>query len=264
MPAWDPDWGALMRDAQPIALGDEPGFVYLVADSHLGAAQAPPEGFIAMLRALPQARAVVFLGDLFQVWLGLPKFWDPSARAVLGAFGALRAQGVRIIFIVGNREFFLPATAEEARRRGLPFDWIVPGACVLTWHGRRYGLTHGDLASRRDVPYLKWRYFSRSRGFEAVFRALPGPLARRIAQRLERALATTNREIKIQYPADDLQAFAQAVVPGLDGFFIGHFHRDEVFRVPGQPAVLRIVPDWYSRKALVRLDAQGQTETLVR
>jgi UDP-2,3-diacylglucosamine pyrophosphatase LpxH len=267
VPAWEPDWSALMRAAQsitlePIALGDAPGYVYLVADSHLGAAQAPPEGFIAMLRRLPQARAVVFLGDLFQVWLGLPKFWDSSARSVLSAFAELREQGICTIFIVGNREFFLPASVDEARRRGLPFDWIVPGACVLAWHGRRYGLTHGDLASRHDIRYLQWRYFSRSWGFEAVFRALPGPVAQRIAQGLERALATTNRVIKIQYPADDLQAFAQAVLPGLDGFFIGHFHRDEVFRAPGQPAVLRIVPDWYSRKAVVRLDALGQTETL--
>jgi UDP-2,3-diacylglucosamine hydrolase len=259
-PAWMPDWTALMRDAQTIALPEGPGYVYLVADSHLGDVRAPGPEFAAMLNGLPDARAVVFLGDLFQVWLALPKYWDAQARAVLDGFRALQAAGTRTVFVVGNREFFLPRSDAEARARGVPFDAIVPGAAVLTWAGRRYGLTHGDVVNRRDSQYLKWRRFSRGRGFEALFRAMPAALARRIAHRLERALSTTNREIKIQYPADELAAFAAAVLPGLDGFFIGHFHRDEAIGAPGQTATLRIVPDWFSRKAVVRLDAAGGVE----
>ncbi len=266
-PAWMPDWTALLRDAQPIAVPDSPGrppggpgYVYLVADSHLGDARAPAPEFVAMLRGLPQARAVVFMGDLFQVWLALPNYWDAQARAVLDAFRALQAAGTRTVFVVGNREFFLPRTAAETRARGLPFDAIVPGAAVLTWAGRRYGLTHGDVISLGDTQYLKWRHFSRGRAFEALFRAMPGGVARRIARWLERALSTTNREIKIQYPADELQAFARLALPGLDGFFIGHFHRDEAIAAPGQTATLRIVPDWFSRKTVLRLGRDGEVE----
>jgi UDP-2,3-diacylglucosamine hydrolase len=255
-----PDWNALMRDAVTLSLPDGPGYVYLIADSHLGDVRAPGPEFVAMLRGLKDARAIIFLGDLFQVWLALPKYWDASSRAVLEGFRELQASGTRTVFVVGNREFFLPRTQKSARQRGLPFDWIVPGAAVLQWAGRRYGLTHGDLVNRRDAQYLKWRQFSRGLAFEAVFRAIPGGLARRIAQKLERALSTTNREIKIQYPEDELGAFAQTVLPGLDGFFIGHFHRDEVIAVPGQPATLRIVPDWFSRKVLMRLSSDGTIE----
>jgi UDP-2,3-diacylglucosamine hydrolase len=263
-----PDWTALMRQARTIALpmapSGGPGSVYFVADAHLGAAAAPAPEFAAMLRGLQDARAVVFMGDLFQVWLALPKYWDDSARAVLEGFRALQAAGTRTIFVVGNREFFLPRSAEAERRRALPFDAIVPEAAVLTWAGRRYGLTHGDLVNRRDAQYLKWRRLSRSPAFEALFRAMPGGVARRIAQQLERALSTTNREIKIQYPADELGAFAQAVLPGLDGFFIGHFHRDEVIAAPGTAAALRIVPDWLSRKLLLRMAPDGTVERVVR
>ena len=261
-PDWMPDWTRMMREAPTIALPEGPGSVYLVADSHLGDARAPGPEFVEMLSRLPDARAVVFLGDLFQVWLALPKYWDANSRAVLEGFRRLQAAGTRTVFVVGNREFFLPRTERATRARNLPFDAIVPGAAVLAWSGRRYGLTHGDVVNRRDSQYLKWRRFSRGRAFEALFRAMPGGVARRIAQKLERALATTNREIKIQYPADELEAFARAVLPGLDGFFIGHFHRDELIAVSGQRAALRIVPDWFSRKTLVKLQRDGSIEKL--
>jgi UDP-2,3-diacylglucosamine pyrophosphatase LpxH len=213
-----------------------------------------------MLERLERPRVVVFMGDLFTVWLAPPKYREPVAQRVMDGFAALRSRGARTVFVVGNREFFLPRSPAEAQRWGLPFDAIVPGAAVLTWGGRRYGFTHGDLVNRRDAQYLKWRRLSRSRAFEALFRAMPAALARRIARRLERSLATTNREIKIQYPEDELRAFAQAVLPGLDGFFIGHFHRDEVIAAPGLSATLRIVPDWHARKVLLRLGEGGAVE----
>jgi len=264
-----PDWSALMARALPVAVPGGEGFVYLVADSHLGTVppgspggdwRAPPEPFIAMLAQLERPKAVVFLGDLFTVWLAPPKYREPMSQRVLDAFGTLHRKGVATVFVVGNREFFLPGSGTAAQKWGIPFDTIVPGAAVLSWAGRRYGISHGDLASRIDIPYLKWRWFSRSWPFAALFRAMPAALARRIARKLERSLAQTNREIKVQYPEADLHAFAQAVVPGLDGFFIGHYHRDEVFPVPGTTATLRIVPDWHARKTVLRLSADGTVE----
>jgi UDP-2,3-diacylglucosamine hydrolase len=257
-----PDWRGLMAEAPELALEADDGYVYLVADSHLGELRAPPEGFLAMLERLPQARLLVLLGDLCKVWLALPKFWDRRARALMEGLQAVRARGVAVWFVVGNREFFLPRNGAGARRLGLPFDAIVPDAAVLRWGGRRYGLTHGDLVNRNDAQYLRWRRIARSRPFEALFRAIPGPLARRIAEGMERTMAGTNREIKIAYPGEELQAFAAAVLQGLDGFYIGHFHRDETIRVAGSEAALRIVPDWFSRKRVLRLARDGRDELL--
>lgn len=259
---WMPDWSTLTANALAVNVPRGGGFVYLIADSHLGGPAAPIEPFIAMLGGLEQPSAVVFLGDLFTVWLAPPKYREPAAQRVLDAFGALREQGARTVFVVGNREFLLPATSETARAWGIPFDAIVPGAAVLAWAGRAYGLTHGDLVNRRDTQYLRWRRLSRSRAFTTLFQAMPGGLARRLARVLERSLAQTNREIKIQYPVDELEAFARAVLPGLDGFFIGHFHRDETITVPGLSATLRIVPDWHARRTVLRLYPGGIVERL--
>lgn len=261
-PAWLPDWAGMRRRAAEIVLEAPDGYLYLVADAHLGAAQARPADFLAMLAGLEQARMVVFLGDLFQVWLALPRFWDADTRAVLEGFAALRARGVPLVFVMGNREYFLPGDPAEAARRGLPFDHIVHEACMVRWGDRRYTLTHGDVVNRRDTRYLRWRHISRSRAFEAGFRALPGPVARGLSRYLERTLARTNREVKVTYPRDELEAFAQAMLVDVDGCFIGHFHRDEVVDVPGEAGSLRIVPDWYSRKTVVRLHRDGRQETL--
>jgi len=262
MTGWQPDWRRLMAEAPELTLEAADGYVYLVADSHLGHRRAPPEGFLAMLEQLPQARLLVLLGDLCKVWLALPKFWDGRARRLMDGLHALRARGVPIWFVVGNREFFVPRDAAAAQRLGLPFDAVVPDAAVLAWGGRRYGLSHGDLVNRQDAQYLRWRRVARSRGFAAAFNLVPGPLARRMAQALESAMASTNQEIKIRYPSDELEAFAASVLKGLDGFFIGHFHRDETIHAPGHDASLRIVPDWFSRKQVLRLQRDGQHELL--
>ena len=263
MPRWMPDWQAMLAAAPHIPVEGPGDAAYLVADAHLGSGQSTAAEFIAMLELLERPRMLVFLGDLFTVWLAAPKYWDEPTRQVLQAFARLRQRGVPIVFVVGNREFLLPRGPHALASSGLPFDAVLPGAGVLTWAGRRYGITHGDVVNRADAQYLKWRWIARSLPFELMFRAMPGGWARKISLKLERGLATTNQEIKIQYPAQELRAFAQAALPGLDGYFIGHFHRDEVVRVPGQDATLRIVPDWFSRKRLLRLEAGGQA-TLLR
>ena len=267
MAKWRPDWRLLMETAPHLEVKANAGFVYLIADSHLGDQRSPAEAFLAMLERLPDASLVVFMGDLFKVWLALPKFWDAQARALLAGFERLRASGVPIWFVVGNREYFLPKNLETAARRGLPFDQIVHEAAVMEWAGRRYGLTHGDLVNREDSQYLKWRRLSRGWPMEAAFRALPGAVARRIASGLERSLSNTNQQIKISYPLHELQAFAAEAMDGLDGYFIGHFHRDEEIRPPGSVEgdggpVLRIAPDWFSTRKVLRLDREGGVETL--
>ena len=262
MKPWMPDWGAMLAEAPEFSVGGADGYVYLIADAHLGDARAAPEPFLAMLGQLPEARAIVFLGDLFKVWLALPKYWNSDVRAVIEGFRRLREAGSEIVFVVGNREFLLPRSDAAVQNLGLPFDHVVHGMCVVEWGGRRYGLTHGDVVNRGDRQYLRWRRFSRGPLVSGAFRAMPGPVARGIAVWLEGALARTNREIKIRYPAAEVSAFAQAVTPGLDGFFIGHFHRDETLPSGTGRGFLRIVPDWFSKRAVLRLDAGGETALL--
>lgn len=262
MAGWRPDWRELMANAPEHGLDGEDGFVYLVADPHLDDRRAPPQAFLAMLEGLERARLIVLLGDLFRVWLALPKFWNQGSLSLLAGLRRIRERGTPLWFVVGNRELFLPRDAGSAAARELPFDAIIHDVGVLRWAGRRYGLTHGDLVNREDARYLKWRRLCRGSALEAVFRAMPGALARRVAEALERSLANTNQEIKVSYPRAELEAFAETVLEGLDGFFIGHFHCEETLTPPGSQASLRIVPDWFSMRRVLRLHPDGKVETL--
>ncbi|MDH4122135.1 MAG: metallophosphoesterase [Deltaproteobacteria bacterium] len=260
MSHWKPDWKAMMARAPLVAPRPAPGTVVFLADSHLGDARAPDDEFTAWLDGLRGVAVLVLLGDLFKVWLAPPKYWAGLHQRVMAALERLEARGTQVVLVVGNREYFLPRLAANAKRRGMPFGWVVHEACVLAWNGKRYGLTHGDLANRQDHRYLKWRKLSRGRLVRTLFWALPGPAARWLAHRIEASLAATNREIKIGYPQGELTAFAQAVTPGLDRFLIGHFHRQEVIR--GGSCDLEIVPDWHALRRVTVLNTAGQFRTV--
>ena len=262
MQSWMPDWQALRAAAPVIEAGTGGGYVYFITDAHLGDAQSPPEPFLKMLAQLPDAETVVFMGDLFKVWLALPKFRTAAVHEVLAGFQGLREAGAKILFVMGNREFLLPRDPESAAGRALPFDHVIPGMCILHWAGHRYGLTHGDIINRRDRSYLRWRGLSRRKSVELAFRAMPGVLARWIAYKLEAALAKRNLEFKIALPQDELEAFAEAMAADLDGFLVGHFHRDQSFGGGGRREFLRIVPDWMSRKTVLRMDDSGRLKAL--
>ena len=262
MPYWYPNWEGMMRRAPEFSTPPGKGYVYLIADSHLGMANAPTGEFFEMLQALEEPRMVVLLGDLFRVWLAMPKFWDRHIRQIIYGFRKLQKTGVPILFVMGNREFFLPTSPKVARRRRLPFDFIAQEACVLNIDGLRFGLVHGDMINRQDIRHLKWRKISRSWPMEWTFRLIPGWLARSIANRLEKVLAKTNLEIKVQYPLGEIEAFAQTVIGDLDGFLVGHFHREDEIATPKGKGRFFLVPDWLSYKMVYQLDSKGELKRL--
>ena len=52
------------------------GMLYIVADSHLDDQNASAEEFVEMLTKLENPHTVVFLGDLFKIWLRTSKILD--------------------------------------------------------------------------------------------------------------------------------------------------------------------------------------------
>ena len=61
-----------------------------------------------MLERLPQAQVLICLGDLFKVWLAMPKFWTDAHRRVMDAFRMHRDRGSKVVFVAGNREKLVP------------------------------------------------------------------------------------------------------------------------------------------------------------
>lgn len=185
----------------------------LVADPHWGAGLT---GLEAATAAHPEADWL-FLGDVFDVWVGFPGMETEAQRAFLAWVDARRAAGRWVGLWLGNREYFLDRLAPHFDLIGEGTGGFLEGE-ALTWE-------HGDLVNAADRPYRLWNLLSRSAPLWLVFRLLPAGAARRVSCWMERRLRTTNRAYKLAFPREAFRAAALAH-PGTT-FLTGHFHTHE-------------------------------------
>ena len=89
--------------------------VWIISDLHLSAQRpAVTQAFLHWLHSeVVQADALYILGDFFEVWVGDDVLEDPdygsALQPVVQALHALSAQGVRLYFMHGNRDFLIGA-----------------------------------------------------------------------------------------------------------------------------------------------------------
>lgn len=182
----------------------------LVADPHWGEELT---GLQEATRAYPEADWL-FLGDVFDVWVGVPGMETAAQRAFLWWVRERRAAGRWVGLWVGNREFFLDSLKGTFSLLGEGVGGALPGE-HLAWE-------HGDLLNAKDHQYRLWCLVSRSGPLWLLARLLPGRLASALAARLERGMRTTNRAYKVVFPQE---AFKDAAaVHGETTFLTGHFH----------------------------------------
>jgi len=216
--------------------------VAVIADSHLGCGGpgGPPEPFVEQLDGLPArgCRRLVLLGDVFHVWVGQRSFETPEVRQVLDACDRLRAAGVKLHYVEGNRDFFI-ARGPYARH----FD-TVGDELAFEVGGVRYLAVHGDGLNDRDRQYLFWRWLSKSLPVRLAVRFLPGPLARRIMHSTEGQLAETNFKHRDRLPEEPIRAYGRRrLAEGYDVLLLGHFHEPRSWQVDG--GEIRLVDAWF-------------------
>jgi len=168
--------------------------------------------------AMPDADWL-FLGDVFNVWVGTSGFSTDANRNFLWWVSERRRTGHWVGFWTGNREFFLDNLSDK-------FDFMGEGVGGYLW-GETFAFEHGDLINTMDRSYRIWNLISRSAPVWLLALALPRPIGRRLASYLERKLVTTNLEFRTNFPKDDFDSAIHC--SGMPYFIAGHFHRTEVF-----------------------------------
>lgn len=186
----------------------------LVADPHWS---TDLTGLEAATAAHPDADWL-FLGDVFDVWVGLPGLETEAQRTFLAWVDRRRAERHWVGLWLGNREYFLDRHAARFDLLGEGMGGRLDGE-ALTWE-------HGDLINTSDRQYRLWNLLSRSGPLWLVFRLMPPTLARRVSADLERRLHTTNSAYKLAFPRAAFRDAAEAH-PGTT-FLTGHFHTHEV------------------------------------
>jgi UDP-2,3-diacylglucosamine pyrophosphatase LpxH len=186
----------------------------LVADPHWSGELTGLEPATA---AHPEADWL-FLGDVFDVWVGVPGMDTPLERAFLDWVRRRRQEGRWVGLWLGNREYFLDPLADR-------FD-LVGESAGGRLEGEGLAWEHGDLVNGADWRYRLWNLASRSGPVWLLARILPRSAARALAQRLGRALHTTNRAYKLAFPRAAFRAAAAQYPTKI--FITGHFHIHEV------------------------------------
>ena len=217
----------------------------IVADAHLDGPGGEAGPLIAQLRALPEqgCERLLLLGDLFQAWVGFPQFEPSGLGELLAVVSGLRAHGIRVDYLEGNRDFFLAGSPYATF-----FDFV--GDEVAFSHGGvRYLAVHGDGLDDKDVQYRLWRRATKSFPVRLAMRYLPARLARRLVDSTERKLAQTNFKHRLAIPTAAIERFAaRRLLPGHDVLLLGHFHEERRWRVEGGEVWL--LPAWFQTRRI--------------
>lgn len=229
----------------------------IIADSHVGQGVDDADAMSSLVRraAVSGVKEVIYLGDGFQYLIGMTKFWTAALREVMESWREARSNGVRIVIIEGNRDFFL----DEADL-AVEIDWS--GRVYEFGSGElRYRLDHGDLVNRRDFQYRFWSKVSKSSVAHLWARLLPQFLAVAIVRHMEAHLAKTNRKFRYTKPIEDLQRNAEAAwAAGIDVLFWGHFHTHWECRDGDQLGM--IIPAWLETRTSVLVHPDGRWTTV--
>ena len=220
----------------------------IIADAHVAESIGNHKAFFRMLDHLAKSdQAIVFLGDIFELWIAFDRYEESLHRRFM-AWCAAQKQRRSIGYVEGNHEFFL------VDRRDKYFSWVASGA------GRPEGsatlFVHGDLINRRDRSYLLFRKITKNAAARHLVGVLPfGPS---FVHYLSRRLKPINPQFRNHLPADEIHAFADRVFRGgIDTIFIGHFHRKYEYRT-SQGNVLRSLPAWMGSGEVTLFDESSK------
>ena len=229
-----------------------PDLAWCAADPHFGRDDPALPVFFSWLRAFEAsgARTLCLMGDLFQVWIGLPHAQSADQKAVVRELGRLAAAGRQVVYLVGNRDYFVE---EPARSAGFLARevWDLPLAS-----GGAVRFEHGDLVNASDGNYLRWREVSRSGTVRAIFESLSPGRQVAIAGALERKFSGTNLRYKDYRPEKELEAWARRLAAqGVRKVVLGHFHVDETLIVGG--VEVRFVPQFREEGKFLRVTGEA-------
>jgi UDP-2,3-diacylglucosamine hydrolase len=217
--------------------------VALIADAHLGGPGGPAGPLLQQLRELPGqgCRRLILLGDIFQVWIGDPRFETADIAAVVDALRDLRRQGIRVDYVEGNRDFFLA---------GSPYADAFDSVALETAFevdGTRYLAVHGDGLNDRDRQYRFWRWLSKSAPVRFAVCHIPRPLAHRMVHSTEQKLSQTNFKHKARLPEEAIRRYAERrLAEGHDVLLLGHFHEPQVWKVQG--GEVHLLDAWFKSR----------------
>ena len=249
-----------------------PSRAVFLADAHLNQDDAHSRAFMEMAeKAAAEDVPMFLLGDMFDLWFGAAGFTFDFQKPIIARLKELRSRGLRVVYVEGNRDFYLGLEHE-----GTTLDLVRSDTLQFTVGGLRVHLSHGDTVNKADLWYRFWKTISKSRFANWLVSCLPGWFFLPMAKRLERKLKRYNRRHKSSFPEKDcLRYAADRFAEGTDIVVQGHFHQEKLIPqdgdagknrgsetgmgAGGRKKLLAVLPSWKEEYRYFYIAADGST-----
>lgn len=214
----------------------------MIADAHLNC-RKPEDAFFRMLDAvacLPEDVGVIFLGDIFDLWIALPGYENDEHLRFLDWCRREKTKR-KVVFLEGNHEFFIAKTyadaftyaGENSYREGL-LEWL-----------------HGDRINKQDHGYAFLRFMIRNRLTRCLLWLVGPTFGPKFAHYVRERLRTTNQVHKHHFPEPCALRYLASCPPG-SVVFAGHFH-DRVTKIADGRA-MEVLPAYANASELAYYD----------
>lgn len=188
----------------------------LLADSHIASEAQSKELFIFLdaVSRLDNSFGIIFLGDIFELWIALKKYENETHKRFL-EWCKEEKKRRPVIFIEGNHEFYIAKTRREF------FTDASDRFCRLN----DLKFIHGDLINRKDRNYYLLRGALRNCFTRTLLRITGSWIGPIVAEKVRSGLKHTNREHKSFFPEYHAEKFMEKELAADEKrIFMGHFH----------------------------------------
>jgi len=230
------------------------GADFFVSDVHLSAERSDVSArFLRFLDCVEAEAARLFLlGDIFDLWVGPKQTRLPYVVPVIERLRSLTAQGVKVVYVAGNRDFNF-----DARVNGGPPPRHLPEELSVDASGLRLYLTHGDLLCTGDRAYRRARRTFRSVPIRLALNHLPLPFSTFLSRGYRRLSARVVARKPRREKAVDFGRVRSHLLTGHDAVICGHVHRAARYRVHlpgGRTGEFITLGDWFRHGTYARVE----------
>jgi UDP-2,3-diacylglucosamine hydrolase len=228
----------------------------LLSDLHLGPDTPQTVARLATHLAETPAQAVIFLGDIFEVWVGDDARFAPCEQRFVQLLKAASARH-QLYFMPGNRDFLLGA--EMLADCGMPPPLADP--TVLEAFGQRWLLSHGDAQCLSDTAYQAFRAQVRSPEWQAQVLSQSLVERRALGQKMREGSRAAQAAMLAASDLDAERCRADLRAAAASTLIHGHTHRPAEHDL-GEGLRRVVLSDWdfdhgASRGDVIRLSAAG-------
>lgn len=194
--------------------------ILFLSDAHLNDIDlARQQRLIAFLKSQHNLKKLYILGDLFDFWFGYQSVIFRYFIPILCQMMQMQNQGVEIIYVLGNHDFYLgPLFTETIPMR------IIKSEAIEKIGDKKTLLIHGDGIDKSDRGYRFLRFWVRSSFVRFIFTWIHPDIGWKLAKLLSHSSKQYTSWKKVDQKKAYVSFGVQKIVAGADIVIMGHTH----------------------------------------